>query len=153
MEIYSLCPIIDGFLIAQPMVLPGWAIDFEGEVYLLMAGVLICLGGLGLNRWGRTYLGKYFVESTEIQQDHTLINTGPYHHIRHPIYSSLMTIATGLLLVNPSIWMGLATIYAYVDFSLAARRDEKLLSENLPGYAQYMTKTPRFIPQWNKRND
>jgi protein-S-isoprenylcysteine O-methyltransferase Ste14 len=138
------------FLVIQPILLPGWGINFEGDVYLLSIGGVVCLGGLGLNRWGRTYLGKYFVESTEIQEDHILINTGPYRYIRHPIYSSLMTIATGLLLVNPSIWMGLATIYAYIDFSLAARRDEKLLSEELPGYAQYMTQTPRFFPKWTK---
>lgn len=142
---------LTAILILQPILLSGWSLSFRGDWLFFVAGVVVSLGGLGLNRWGRTHLGKFFVESTEIQHDHRLITTGPYRYMRHPIYTSLMMIATGLLLANPSVLMLFACIYAYVDFSLAARRDEKLLKEELPGYSDYMTRTPRFLPRMNNK--
>jgi protein-S-isoprenylcysteine O-methyltransferase Ste14 len=54
----------------------------------------------------------------------------------------------GLLLVNPALPTLLAVVYAHIDFTLATRREEKLLKEALSGYADYMTRTPRFLPRW-----
>jgi protein-S-isoprenylcysteine O-methyltransferase Ste14 len=67
--------------------------------------------------------------------------------MRHPIYTSYYLFALGLLLVNPSLTMLLAAVYAFVDFAVATRREERLLIHELPGYARYMARTPRYVPR------
>lgn len=138
-----------GLLLLQPVLFPNWGLSFSGDWALFLTGLTLSLAGLFLNRWGRIHLGKYFIESTEIQADHRLVETGPYRFVRHPIYVSILMVMAGLLLINPSILMLIVCIYAYSDFLMAARRDEKLLKEKLPGYAAYMARTPRFFPRIN----
>jgi protein-S-isoprenylcysteine O-methyltransferase Ste14 len=37
--------------------------------------------------------------------------------------------------------------YTFWDFSRAAKQEETLLGERLPGYGGYMERTPRFVPR------
>jgi protein-S-isoprenylcysteine O-methyltransferase Ste14 len=77
----------------------------------------------------------------------SLITTGLYRFIRHPLYSSLMAFALGAFLKNPS-WMGailvLATILGVI---LTARIEERHNLERFgEEYREYMKRTKRFIP-------
>jgi protein-S-isoprenylcysteine O-methyltransferase Ste14 len=78
----------------------------------------------------------------------TVISTGPYHYVRHPMYSGIMVfgVATPLLL---GAWYGVPV--AVVFIALLARRavlEERTLRANLPGYADYMARVRyRFIPR------
>jgi protein-S-isoprenylcysteine O-methyltransferase Ste14 len=53
----------------------------------------------------------------------------------------------GLLLVNPALTTLTVTAYFFWDFPRAARREEALLSGSLPGYTEYMARTPRYLPR------
>jgi protein-S-isoprenylcysteine O-methyltransferase Ste14 len=92
------------------------------------------------------------VEDVVFQKGHMLVDTGPYRYVRHPIFTSFLMIALGLLLVNPALPTLLATLYAFWDFSRAASQEEALLRKKLDGYADYMRRTGRFLPQLGKGN-
>jgi signal transduction histidine kinase len=138
-----------GFLIAQPLVLPSLGLQTEspsGLVFQIIGVALIVLA-LGLHWWARVHLGRFYVEDVVIQDEHQVVNTGPYQYVRHPTFTSFFLIAIGFLLVNPAITTLALAIYAVIDFTGAALREEKLLSEQVPGYAEYM-ETGRFFPRW-----
>ena len=135
----------------QPMFFPAWGWHFQAGLEVQGAGLLLCAAGLGLNYWARLHLGRFFDEGVEMRlemhADHQVIETGPYRYIRHPIYVAFLLIATGLLLFSPSGLMLGAALGASVIFLTDARREETWLRENLPGYAAYMQRTPRFLPR------
>jgi protein-S-isoprenylcysteine O-methyltransferase Ste14 len=147
---YTILILLAGaFLVIQPFVWPGigFHTDALWGLSLQIVGLLLTLGALALHLWARMNLRQFYGEREEVQQGQFLIESGPYAYIRHPIYTSYYTYAVGLLLVNPSLSMLLAAIYAFVDFSLAVRREEKLLRQDLPGYADYIARTSRFLPR------
>jgi protein-S-isoprenylcysteine O-methyltransferase Ste14 len=137
-------------MILQPAIWPRLGLYTSAWWGLLiqMGGLTMLVGALALHGWARMHLGQFYAErSSDIQQGQYVVNTGPYAYVRHPIYTSYFMLATGLLLINPALTALLLAIYAFVDFSLAPRREEKLLVKNVPGYADYMVRTPRFFPR------
>jgi protein-S-isoprenylcysteine O-methyltransferase Ste14 len=135
-------------LIIQPAIWPGLGLELAGlwAVVFMAAGLLLAAGALAIHVWARTHLGQFYGEREEVQPGQFLIERGPYAYVRHPLYTSYFFFTFGFLLINPSLPTVLALVYALVDFSLATRREETLLSRELPGYAEYMARTPRFFP-------
>ena len=111
-------------------------------IVLLVLGILI--------RWAAIYsLGKYFTSKVVIQNDHRLIRTGLYKHMRHPAYTGALIAHLGLGL-SFSNWFSLAL--SSVPFLVAAlyrmQVEETALREALgQEYADYSTKTKRLIPK------
>jgi len=153
--VYTILAVIAGVLIIiQPAVWPwlGLQIDAWWGLLIQVIGLVLGLGGLALHWWARNHLGQFYAErSSDIQEGQYLIDTGPYAYVRHPLYTSYFALATGLLLINPALPTLLVVIYAYVDFSFAIRREEKLLVQNIPGYAEYKLRTPAFFPRFRRQ--
>jgi protein-S-isoprenylcysteine O-methyltransferase Ste14 len=64
----------------------AWA-QISLPVWSRWIGVTLGIGALSLLAWADRELGKNFSMTLRIREDHTLITTGPYRWIRHPIYS------------------------------------------------------------------
>jgi len=77
----------------------------------------------------------------------TVVTTGPYRTIRHPMYTGTVLMGLATPLVLGSIW---ATLLIPPGWTLLVARilaEERLLSVRLPGYAEYISKTrTRLIP-------
>lgn len=137
-------------LIAQPTLLPwlGLQVDTFWGLAIQIAGGLLVLGGLGLHGWSRAHLRQFYAEDAKLEPDHYVVDTGPYAYVRHPMFTSYFLLAIGLVLVNPAVPAVLMAVYAFWDFSQAAKRDEALLRDEVPGYADYMSRTTRrFMPR------
>ncbi|RLC66105.1 MAG: hypothetical protein DRI48_05450 [Chloroflexi bacterium] len=139
-------------MVVQPIAWPWLGIYTAAwwGACIQIIGLALIIGALILQTWARVHLRQFYAERVEIQPQHTVVDTGPYAHVRHPFFTSLFVFVIGLLLLNPSLLTLLVVIYTFWDFSRAARQEEALLSENLPGYAEYMAHTPRFIPRIRK---
>jgi protein-S-isoprenylcysteine O-methyltransferase Ste14 len=141
------------FLVLQPVILP--AIGFHvkniwGIIIQALGGIGVLLG-LGLHIWARRHLQHFYTERVEVQPDHRVIDTGPYALMRHPVFTSFFLLAYGVFLINPAITTLLIIIYTVWAFTASAKEEEKLLSERVPGYADYLKRTPRFWPRlWRK---
>ena len=140
-------------VILQPWLFPwlGLQVKAGWGFILQIAGIVVAIGALLMHWWARLNLGPYYGEREEVQADQSLVCTGPYRIIRHPIYVSYFLLSTGLLLINPAIPTLLGLIYSFWDFPRAADREEKLLAMKLPGYIEYMRNTGRFLPQRGTR--
>ena len=77
----------------------------------------------------------------------TVISTGPYRYVRHPMYTGacLFFLGTALLLGS---WYGVLCTPAFIGlFAVRAVLEERLLREELEGYGAYVDRVKyRFFP-------
>lgn len=76
-----------------------------------------------------------------------VISTGPYAHVRHPMYSGMILFFTGVPLLLGS-WWGLALVPLFlVLITVRIAIEERTLREGLPGYAEYAARVRyRLLP-------
>jgi protein-S-isoprenylcysteine O-methyltransferase Ste14 len=92
---------------------------------------------------------SYLSTVVRIQEDrgHTVVCTGPYHNIRHPMYSAILVFAAGSSLLLGSWYGGLSGLILLILLARRAMLEERTLRAELPGYAAYMADVKyRLIP-------
>jgi protein-S-isoprenylcysteine O-methyltransferase Ste14 len=81
------------------------------------------------------------------ERKQTVITTGPYHYVRHPMYAGglLLFLGTPLLLGS---WYGLLLVLVMMPgIAVRAVLEERVLFKELPGYAAYMAQVKyRLLP-------
>lgn len=117
-------------------------------LWIRLLGGFIFIAGYTLVLWAM-YTNKYFSQVVRIQSErgHVAVTDGPYRIVRHPGYLGLSTSLLGAVFLLDSIW-GLIcfAVYMALIFIRAALEDRTLQVE-LPGYAEYSTRTKyRLIP-------
>jgi protein-S-isoprenylcysteine O-methyltransferase Ste14 len=92
---------------------------------------------------------SYAATAVKIQRErgHTVVSTGPYAYVRHPMYAGAILFSVGLPLLLGS-WWGLALSPLLVlIFGLRAVKEEEMLRAGLDGYAGYTACVRyRFVP-------
>jgi protein-S-isoprenylcysteine O-methyltransferase Ste14 len=82
-----------------------------------------------------------------------VIQSGPYHLVRHPIYTGLIVaaLAQGVLIGMAANLVG--AVLVGLGFWLKARLEERFLSQELGAatYAEYRRRTPMLVPFWPAR--
>lgn len=89
----------------------------------------------------------YLSRTVKVEEGQTVINTGLYGIVRHPMYAATILLFLMMPLVLGS-WYAAIIFLAYpVLIVVRLRGEEKLLLKALPGYAQYRKKVKyRIIP-------
>jgi protein-S-isoprenylcysteine O-methyltransferase Ste14 len=139
------------FLFAWTVLMPLDAVRFHWSQMLLLLQVV---GAMALVASflliSLTFRENAFLSPTvRIQQERgqTVISTGPYHYVRHPMYAGglLLFLGTPLLLGS---WYGLLLVLIMIPAGVVrAVLEERMLREELPGYTAYMTQVKyRLIP-------
>ena len=93
------------------------------------AGLGILAAATLLHVWARRHLGRNWSSQVMIKDDHQLVRTGPYHLVRHPIYTAILGLAIGTAMVSGRVvsLLGCAVIaFAYVR---KLRIEERMLGE------------------------
>jgi protein-S-isoprenylcysteine O-methyltransferase Ste14 len=91
----------------------------------------------------------YLSPAVRIQKERRqkVISTGPYGHVRHPMYAGFILYVIGTALMLGS-WLGVA--FGMLLIGAVARRaifEEQTLQQDLPGYDAYMKRVQyRLIP-------
>jgi protein-S-isoprenylcysteine O-methyltransferase Ste14 len=76
-----------------------------------------------------------------------VIDSGPYRFVRHPMYSAVIPLLVGMALWLGSFAGAVVSIVPTVLIGIRAMLEEKFLRRELPGYAEYITRTRfRMIP-------
>jgi protein-S-isoprenylcysteine O-methyltransferase Ste14 len=117
-------------------------------VWLNGVGVLLVLAGFaGVMRVFRENSFAAPVVRVQAERQQRVIDTGPYAHVRHPMYAAMLLYLTGLPLLLGS-WWGLAGA-AVIALAMARRAvaEEGVLVRELAGYADYRARVRyRLIP-------
>ncbi|UGX96746.1 isoprenylcysteine carboxylmethyltransferase family protein [Bradyrhizobium barranii subsp. barranii] len=76
-----------------------------------------------------------------------VVSTGPYAHVRHPMYSGMILFFAGVPLLLGSWWGLVMAPIIVVLFAVRIGIEERTLREGLPGYSDYMTRVRyRLLP-------
>jgi protein-S-isoprenylcysteine O-methyltransferase Ste14 len=114
----------------------------EGGVLAVVAVVVLGVGLVAM-LWA---LGALGTNISVVPQAREVVTHGPYARVRHPLYAAELINVVGLCLAATGVgpW---AVMVALVTFQvMRARREEELLSRELPGYADYKSRTPMLVP-------
>lgn len=104
--------------------------------------------GLWLFYRSHADLGTNWSITLEVREQHRLITTGIYRHIRHPMYSALALYTIGQALVIPNWVAGPSNLIAFaILFLLRVRAEERMMAEGFGDeYVVYAAGTKRLIP-------
>ena len=112
------------------------------------AGVLLTLAGIALAFWARYHLGKYWSGQITLKEDHTLVCTGPYKYLRHPIYSGILLAIVGTALTVGLYRALLGVVLAALAFWWKARQEDAWLSAAFgEQFEQQRRRTGRLLPR------
>lgn len=121
------------------------------EPVAIAASVLAILAAVG-SVWLITNavktLGKEWSVTARVVEGHKLATSGPYAHVRHPIYTGMlgMLVATGLAI---SHWAALivALVIFFVGTIIRVRSEERLLREAFgQDFENYARRVPAIVP-------
>ena len=114
-------------------------------IVVLVGNALVLIGGYGV--W-RVFCENSFTSARiELASDQRVISTGPYAHVRHPMYATALVAMAGIPIALGSLW-GLLAFAAMMPALIWRIFDEEtFLATGLPGYAEYKQKVRyRLIP-------
>ena len=123
-----------------------WSPDVP--VTLQVAALAAVAASLGGSMWAMS-VNPFFSSAVRIQRDrgHRVITTGPYRIVRHPGYTGTMLWFLVSPLALGSWWAALPVLPAVPLFVRRTALEDKLLREELEGYAEYAQKVPyRLVP-------
>ncbi|MBI5950705.1 MAG: isoprenylcysteine carboxylmethyltransferase family protein [Chloroflexi bacterium] len=130
-----------------PRNIPSWPRWTPPFIWLgSIAGGIILLAGILLLTAAIFRLGPNLTPVPYPKDEGTLIETGPYRLVRHPMYCGGILIAFGWgLLVHGWLTLGYAIIML-VFFDFKSRREEEWLKAKFPGYGEYQKHVRKLIP-------
>ncbi len=146
-----------GFYIATYLVIRYrvWTMPISSPVWstaLDVAGLLLLITGAITNICGRIWLNQNWGDHIRIYTDHTLVTSGPFRVVRHPLYGSLVWMFTGGALVYRSPLALLMNGLIFTPFMVyRARQEERLLAQTFPEYEAYRRQTGLFFPKFGRR--
>ena len=109
--------------------------------------LLIFFLGIFVGVWAILVMQKSKLRITpDVASNATLIKTGPYKYIRHPMYLSVLTVCLSFALSNINSLTILLFVFLFLDLFLKMNYEEKLLQKAFYNYSEYMIKTKRLIP-------
>ena len=106
------------------------------------------LAGFLFAWWARLHLGPLWSNAASPTEAHRIVDTGPYHIVRHPVYAGLLfaALATALELGRVEALAGAATLIAALSFR--AKTEEHGLRRDVSDaeYTSYRRRVPMLIP-------
>jgi len=141
-----------GFLTVPAYVInPNWLAfaDLSLPLWFRWTGVGIALIGFGLLQWSQVTLGKSWSDTPRMMKEQTLITSGPYRTIRHPIYTAFILILGSSLFISANWLIGLCWIgMTILEVASRIGFEESLMLEFFgEQYREYMKKTGRLLPK------
>ena len=115
-----------------------WAVSIIGAILFLAAYAL----------YAEVLRENIFLSRTiEVQEDQKVIDTGLYGIVRHPMYLATVLLFLSMPLVLGSV-ISFVIMLVYIPIIVKRiRNEEEVLTEGLPGYADYKEKVKyRLLP-------
>lgn len=142
-----------------PLVLGGFLLWFQRFPHPLsfaltphaepewILGAAICAFGLATAIWARRTLAGNWSSEVTFKQSHELIRTGPYHFVRHPIYTGLILMCLGTAIAPGQVHSWLGFLLLCVGFWIKLKQEERLMLQHFPDeYPAYQSQVKALVP-------
>jgi protein-S-isoprenylcysteine O-methyltransferase Ste14 len=108
---------------------------------------IVLLGSIPLPIYGFNALRTTGKPNGQIESTTTLVTSGIYRYIRHPLYASLVLLGTGVFLKDiMPLTAACALVNVWAIVATAKTEEQEMLKKFGEDYARYMDKTKMFIP-------
>lgn len=113
-----------------------------------VTGGVMILSAVGIMEAARRALGSNLTPYPQPGEHATLVSTGIYAHVRHPIYTGVVLALAGASTLAGSIGAGVVALGFLGFFIAKSSVEERALAINVPGYAGYRKSVRgRFLPR------
>ena len=140
---------LSGLMFIAAFVIPALEFRFFGASVpkwcVILSAVIFLLGYVMFAEVLRE--NAYLSRTVEVQEEQTVVDTGLYGIVRHPMYAATLLMFIPMPLILGSFW-GLIPLAAYpVIIIVRIINEEKVLTNGLRGYDEYKKKVKyRLIP-------
>jgi protein-S-isoprenylcysteine O-methyltransferase Ste14 len=109
-------------------------------------GLVLFALGLAFAIWARLRIGRNWGTPMSQKDDPDLVTSGPYHLVRHPIYSGILLAGVGTAVALNWLWLTVVLLIG-VYFVYSATVEERYLTEQFPStYPAYKRSTKMLVP-------
>ena len=109
-------------------------------------GLVLFALGLAFAVWARMHIGRNWGTPMTQKDEPELVTSGPYHLVRHPIYSGILAAGVGTAVALSWPWLT-AVALAGVYFVYSAVVEERYLTTRFPAaYPVYKRSTKMLVP-------
>ena len=130
---------------------PDWMTWASFDVPQTLRWVGLVLGVLTVPavHWVLSALGRNVTETVLTKQHHELVTGGPYRWVRHPLYTTGLTLlfALGLMAGSWFVLLGTVIAFALLRLLVIPREEQALLAKFGERYQAYMLRTGRLVPR------
>ena len=110
----------------------------------VVIGIQVAAAGLVL--WARITFGRRSFHAAANPTEGGLVTTGPYRHIRHPIYTAACLFGWAGVLANMSVVSVALGGLLILGAVMRMLTEERLVVQRYPAYRQYAQTTKRMVP-------
>ena len=138
-----------GFILASIAIkdIPSTTIT-QGRVPLFVLAMVLFWSGVAIRWWAFHTLGRYFTFTVMTSADQPVITGGPYRFVRHPSYTGVILVVTGLGLAYGN-WISMISIAGFTTAALVYRikvEEAALLAELGDAYRTFAEGRKRLVP-------
>ncbi len=125
------------------VVVAGYLPPVEMPIATRSIGLALTIIGLLASVYVLFFLGRAFSIMPEAR---TLVASGPYSIVRHPLYLTEEIAVIGLIIMNLSVWsVSLGVIHWLIQLRRIVN-EERVLRATFPDYDSYAQAVPRIMP-------
>lgn len=141
------------FVVSMTLTLMGYWIEstlflplLDTSSMLKITGVMLVLAGyIGLTH-AFNLLGEHYSPLFDAFLPESLVMTGIYRHIRHPVYLFNLFVSFGLAVSSVSAVVLACALVGLLFVLKAIAMEEKYLIAHFPEYSDYMKQSWRLLP-------
>ena len=122
----------------------------DANIWSLIAGFIIALAGESIRFWGVSWAGSE-TRTTGTVGGSFLVVSGPFAHVRNPLYVGNMLMYLGLGIMSFAIFPYLqfaALLFFFIQYYFIVKEEEGYLQKTFGNdYEAFVKNVPRFIPK------
>jgi len=118
------------------------------NIFIILLSTTMIVTGAIINILGRWQLKGNWADQIRIYKEHTLVTSGVYNAVRHPLYTSIILMLLGGCLAYKNSLCAALTVFIFIPFIYyRAKQEENMLREEFAEYEEYTKNTGMFIPK------
>jgi protein-S-isoprenylcysteine O-methyltransferase Ste14 len=124
-----------------------------GGAALHGTGLALTLAGMALTTTAQLAMGASWRVGVDAGERTALVTSGMFAQVRNPVFTAMAVTGAGLALMVPNLVavLALASLAAAVQLQVRVVEEPYLLNTHGDDYADYTTRTGRFLPGIGRR--
>jgi protein-S-isoprenylcysteine O-methyltransferase Ste14 len=92
-------------------------------------GAALTVAGIAFATWARFHIGRNWSGFVTVKEGHTLVRTGPYALVRHPIYTGLLLAVLSTAIVHGAVKGLIGFALLLIEWKRKSLVEERLMIE------------------------